>query len=721
MDAFNDAAEKKPEPVTTPTAKVLAAIAKTRRHLALRDAALKQDWKQVEELAEAGGDPMHRSHAALDAILLHDTVVAQRLLVKLKIPSYYRSLSEAPFITAAKTGNLETIEDGIARKVSPEVASRALAVALFNKQETIADLLLRNLPVPDMTDKALFGLLINRPTLYDAAVAGRTERKDLPDYIGHFYASAQLKNHDAMEKTFNLMLANKDKLPLYLMMPGGDEFDGGGPYGDIMHVLLQTEDIGIITRFAENFDKSPFARTTMLHIAAHMAEDHPQLLQQLIEKIGTPATELRSVMAGLGSAGHVDAAKYFIENWPDVVKALPAPVLGVLARHAPVDFVKAVEEKGVPLPAGVKERAKLLSSAIMSEGREAETYLLAHTDLTPELLKELQGNHEYKVQKRAAELGGTLRFEKDNLFWSAVSSSDAAIIGAFPRDPAISTETTWKAGGALREVVKRGDMDLLKDIIAHADWTEDSRKQLVRAALKSQDALEVLAETGFLPAALEESDITEIAENGGAQTLAWLETKGICLTEKLAQEALRIAVHRNAAPMVEYLLAKGPDIEKGLTPLIAAIDNSAEEKTMAALEKWSTRGETCPAPAIAGEIAAGGDLFAGDDSTAVRAAYAGRFAEVMRKAAAKAGFVPEILSETKDKYGNTLLDILGAHGRLGEILEPAALWRTRDARAFIEQNTPALYHAQVDYNPLKAALDLIHLQENARNNRFKLK
>jgi hypothetical protein len=74
----------------------------------------------------------------------------------------------------------------------------------------------------------------------------------------------------------------------------------------------------------------------------------------------------------------------------------------------------------------------------------------------------------------------------------------------------------------------------------------------------------------------------------------------------------------------------------------------------------------------------------------------------------------------KDAKGNTVLDILGAHGKLSDILVPE-LWKDRNAESFIKANTPPCYHAQCDFAGLTAGIAHIRLKERASGLKFKLK
>lgn len=715
MDDFNQAAAKN-EAYSEATKKIMEGITKTRLSIALYDATVKQDWAKAGELIDKGADPMHRSRVAIIEVAKHDTVEAQRLLEKMKVGSYYTDLKDASFVLAAKNGNLATVEDTLTRSVSAKSMSRAVHAALMAGQDSIADLLLKKIKPEDLTEKALFALLVKRPGEFEKATAGRTEKHNLPDFIGYLYHAASIPDHDAMSRALTKMIEHKESLSLYKI--SGD-YDGA-PYGDYFFHLLKTGDQTIVNRFIDNFNKELPYRSSILAISSNLSKEQPTALPFIIAKLKFTPDEIGAAISNVLSKEKPEVAQYFVDNWKEQVKANPTPVLVALAAAEDgAGFIKAVTQDGIALPSKEEDRARILGAALEKGSEQAKDWLRKNVAITPDVLKYLQLSTDYTVQKQAAALGGTMRFNNDSLFWNALQQNDRDAIAAFPREE-ISTATPWRVGYALEEVIKRNDMGLLKDVLAHAKWDEDSRRQVFRTALKSQEALEATAEAGLLPKELKESDLHDIVKNGGPKMMDWLENHGLAFTPELVKEALRLAVHKSSPAMIEHLMAKGVDPANGIVSFISAIDYGADEPTMAAIEKWRMRGEKTSEPSLAETIAQTNDLFSGVDSVAVRAAYADGFAAVMKKAAAAPDFDPQLLLSTKDSHGNTVLEILGAHGKLGDILEPASVWKNRDAVAFIETNTPKPYHAKIDYHGLKAALDLLKLQEGAKNKRFKL-
>jgi hypothetical protein len=199
-------------------------------------------------------------------------------------------------------------------------------------------------------------------------------------------------------------------------------------------------------------------------------------------------------------------------------------------------------------------------------------------------------------------------------------------------------------------------------------------------------------------------------------TLAVLERQGFALPDDLLVQALPLAVKDKSAPMAEYLLGRGVTLAAAEDDIARTIAFHGDAPLLDMLEKWAAREQARPA-ALPADLSDKPALFGGADCPAIRAAYGDRFDEIM--AGADAAFDPQLLVATKDAHGNTVLDILGAHGRLNDVLV-AAVWKDRDAADFIRSQTPPRYHAQCDFDGLSARIRQAGLLARGKN-RFVLK
>lgn len=708
---FNKAAQK------TPQEALLEAVRKTRNSLALTEAVKAQDWQEAARLADAGADPLLRSAQALNALFVSDAPEAVDLADKLDLAPAL-GLEGIPYIMAAQQGDLARVEEGLQKGLNKTTKSNMVFAALRKGRDAAADRVLQDLPVAEMEENALFALLLHRPALYETAA----QNKPPPDYIAHFYNACLLKDAAAMDLALQKMIDNKKSLPLFMFL--GDDFDGGGfnRMLDYTDTVLKSNHLPAIGKYLDNFldDMTP-GRQTVISLACSLEEDQPGILKKVMEHVRPDEYQIR--FAVTNTQNSPETARYFMQNHMAEVKHAPLGVLHALAQEKGDALQKAVEEEGLALPGADTVRAKLIAAAIHAGNAEGEAWLLQKCEMTPELLQELQGSHNYDVIRRAAEIGGEMRFKDDALFWKAAAENDRETIDAFPRQPALSTGTPWRVHAALREVIKRGDFDLLADILKNTDWEEKVKDDVFGICLGSAPAMQAALDAGFTPPEkLDTNETISIARGDGAKTLDWLaENAGIELGDDIAANALRSALQHNAPGMVEYLLANGAGFGKETSFFEYAVREMATEETLQTVEKWITRTETREAPELAADIAGGKPLFGGADSPAVQAAYANRFADIIRHAAKQKSFDPALLVSTADQYGNTVLDILGAHGRLNDVFAAPALWKDGDAVSFIRENSSPLYHDQCDFAGLKAAIDLLRLQDKGRQDRFKLK
>lgn len=708
---FNEAAA----PATAEDA-ILEAVARARRSIALVEAAKRQDWPEVEKLYAAGADLMRNDRAALKEIIKSDSPAAAAALAKMDLPLLPR-IADYPYVTAAGNGNRAVVEKALDRGLSPETLSDMLFMALRGGRDEIAGLVLEKLDKKDIAENALFALLVHRPAVYDAVLA---QKENAPDYLGHFYNACLLKDHAAMEKSLKLMEDNRAALPLYAFIDDFFEDMGFNRRLDFIETVMKSGDFSVTAKFIKSFPEIADGRQTILSVACYNEEQVPGLLKCVTDALQPSEQEVAFALAGtVRGAG---AARFFMSAYPEQARATPRLVLKALAAVQEPDALKdAVEKEGYALPEAAAQQAQLLAAAIAAGNAQAEKWLLSKIPLSPAVVVALQGEGEYKVSKRVAELTGEMRFGDDVLFWKAVSENDRAVVDAYPRDEKLSTAAPWLVHSAVEKTIENGDMELLRDIFTRADWTNDSLARARDACLKSAEALETVAALGHALQKPDNADMISIAAGAGEKTLAFFEGIGLGPSEEVLAQGLRIAVLKNAPGMMGYLLDRGVDMAREKDSILRAVEWQAEEPALQTLEKWITRAKDIPAPGLKDDIAAGKPLFGGPESLAIQAAYAGQFPKVLEEALAAGDFDPSVLASTRDHHGNSVLDILGAHGKLGEVLAAPSLWKNRDAVAFVRENAPEIYHGQCDFGALKAALDILRLQERGRQDRFRLK
>ena len=712
MDAFNT-------PAKPPSAKelLLQVIAGTRASLAMADAALRHDWPEVARLKDAGADPLHRDKAALKELTASDAIPVADILEKTD-PFPYPPLMVYTLARAAERGNLATVAHIIAKNPAPEMLNHGLCAALLAKQPAAADLLLAAIPEDQLRDNALFGLLVARPADYGRITQARTAP---PDYLMHFLNACNVKDAAAIDLALDRMLSNREDTRRRIQWADMDFMDmGGSAVHEMTAHVFESGHLPAIGKFIDNFRDDLMPDFLLLHVALMVAGPQPGVFSFIIDKLNADFGALQAIVAHSATPDRRPAARCLLEKFPEQVKEDSYGVLRAFAGgDTPQEFFDALNA-GVPLPKNEFEMARLFAAAIQAKNDVVAAHLEAAIGKpTPGQLAELQKSHDTDVIFRAAQIGGDWHFRDDALFWRAAAEGRRDILDAMPdaRVP-LQAPMTYQLENALNRAIETKDQALIDEILARTPWTDELRDAAAGTFMASPQYLPLLDKLGYAARPLEDGDMHDIMRGQGKEALAWLLARGFTMDDEAAAAALEIAVKQNEREAVEYLLGSGVTMTEA--PRMATmVELYAAPGTMNLLEKWLRRDDVAPAGDLPARVAAALPDAALD--LGVEAAYAGVFAGVARKIAEAAdGFDPAALCRTKDPLGNSILDILGAHGKLNDILVPE-LWRDRDAVSFIRENAPPCYHGQCDFNGLKAALDQLRLKDLGRRARIGLK
>ena len=715
MDDFNDAAK----PKKTARESLLESIAATRTSIGLAESAQKQDWTAAARFQAQGGDIEHREKAALKALVASDDIAVADIMESTD-SLRYPPLMTYTLVRAAEKGNTATIAHIIAKKPSLDMLNIAACTALMSKQDTAADLLLKAIPETELGNNALFGLLVARPEEYERLVA-LPDRSKAPDYLMHFLNACHFKNNAAIDRSLDKMVAHVEETRRNIQRADMNFMDmGGSMLHEMTAHVFESGHLGAIDKFIDTFRNDMMPNFLLLHVALTVAGTQPEVFAHIAGKLGVKSEEVSAMLLHGAAPERSAAARYLIDTDPEAVKVDSFGVLRCFAGGSkPQDFFDALNA-GIPLPADEKERAQLLATALEAKNETVAAHLEAAIGtLTAAQVAVLQKNTSTEVMLRSAQLSGDWRFKGDALYWRAATDGRQDILDTIPKDGPLSAALPYQLEYALEAAIKRDDKALIDDLMARTPWTDELKDKAVGAFMASPQYLSLIDTLGYAPRPLTDSDVHDIMHGKGAETIGALLDRGFTMDEKVEAAALEIAVKQNERATIEYLLGRSADMEAA-PRLSTMIDLYAEPETLGQLEKWLRRDEVIPAPGLRARIAA--TAPAETFSLGVEATYADVFGAVMQKTAQDnaANFDPAALARTKDAYGNSVLDILGAHGKLNDILVPE-LWRDKDAVTFVRDNVPPCYLEQCDFNGLKASLDLLRLKDLGRRARIGLK
>ncbi len=711
MDAFDKAAEKK----TPAGERLLECIAKAKADLRLAEAAERGDWTETARLYAAGADPSHRDRRAIKALAESDTIAAADILETQRSPMYGTPMIVYALQKAVEKSNLTTVTHIIAKNPSTDILNHGICAALLAKQDEAAELLLRAVPEKDLNDKALFGLLTAQPAEYARLTA--EPGRDC-DYLMHFLNACARKDKAAIDTSLDKMLADQETTRRHLEMMDMDMMDmGTGVLREVTGYVFASGHIPAIDKFIDSFQSHLMPDFLLLHAALAASAEEAHVFPHIVEKLGIKPDMVSLLLMHGAIDDRRPAARFLMEFTPEAAKEACYPLLRVFATaDTPQEFFDALA-KGIPLPADEKGLAQLWIAATEAGNEKIAAHIeAANGPFTPAQIAELQKSASTDIILKAAQLGGDWHARGDALYWRAASEGRQDILDAFPKTEKFQAALSYQLEYAIEGFIKRGDTAGLEDMFARTPWDEGLRKKAEETLIQHPQFLPLLQTIGCAARPLTDKDAHGLVK-GGVAAIEWLGSHGYGMDDKTAVATLEIAARQNARDMLEYLLGRGIRMEEA-ERLPAMIGSYADDATLSVIEKWLRRDQGRPDPGLDARITqtAPEDVF----SLGVAAAYADAFGAVMQRASESAKpFDPAVLG-AKDETGNSILDILGAHGKLNDILVPS-LWRDKDAVAFVNDNVPPCYRDQCDFHGLKAALDQLRLKEMGKRAKLGLK
>lgn len=690
---------------------LLAEMERIARNIDMADAALGKDWARVEKLAAAGADPTYRDMTALRAFA-EDGDLAAALLAQKLATGPLAFMASLPLLTAAEEGRQATVDHILAQNPPDHIVSAALSAALRNDRAAIADQLYARLKGKDLDDEVLADMLIRRPEMYAEATKAR---KEPPDYIVHFMKACEAKDASAIYRALDAMQEHRATLRPNIERHK-EEFEIGMGHQEALMTLVQSGQVPAMARYFENFtDLCPTNLEMFMVIALAVSPTDVNPLQPIVDKFKPDEKTADFAFTYAAQMRNIPALKYLAETFPALAQKNSKDLLGALAAQKTPEAFFGALKSGYAVPRKAVEKAELLAESLMSGNKDVTAHLESTVLFTPAAVVRMQAYHDLRVLRRAAEAIGDWHFRDDLIFWRALGQGDRETLAAFPQDKKISIADRFNVDEGLTLAIAHGDFDLLKMALDRAAWDAPAREHVFMRCLAAPEALAAFDLAAFPVRPLTEHDLKALAAGTKApETLALLEAKGFTAPPV---DALKAAIENSNAPLAEYLLAKGADIIALAPALMETLDRHASREMTDVVGKWAARSRDIPAPDLAARLAAAKaeDLFQGPESLAITAAYAGKFPALMRRAGA---FDPALLASTKDAQGNSVLEILGAHGRVNDVLT-TELWMERDPAAFLQQNLPPRYLPQCDLKGLTAAINQLRLKNRVNDKRLK--
>lgn len=706
-----------------PYAELRAAIRETTANYKMLEAAQTGDWKAMRRALNEGANPTFKGNAAISLLTesLEDEAVA--LMQDIRSP-YLSNLHLIPLAHAATVGDARVVNDMLKKTPPADTIADAAFRALRNGHDAIADTLLERLSPEEYTDRLMMALLLHRPAIFDAALGTEAYPDDLMFYL---VGASIAKDEAAMNHVIDHLAEKKDMLLNRVTFDMRDS--RAVSIEEKISILFSSGHGRAIERFLDTFADILPAPVSLLAIAADTGDAQGALYTRLLEKYPlreAPLHLFTQLAAENNRRPHILALE---KAYPqDAKKASTAMLLSAINTGDAQTFFDTLQS-GYALPEDLSQKARLFNAARAHDLNAVCRHIIDETQDKQALAVLLRlGSNSAAQLKIAAELDGDVHNQNDFLFWCAAREGHTDALSLFAHATDIKAAYPVIVARALKSAALRGDVSLIEHAVAHCDWADKNpaksgvQKEAHRACMATPAALHAAAPlaAGLTGGALDEKDFYAMSAPHFAQVLDELAAQGFAVNTDVMTTALPVALQDASAVMMEEALRRGADLSVHQQSLAFGLNGMASQDVLRTLSKWVERAQTRDCNALQDRISAAPEtaaLFAGEDSLAVHAAYANEFPRILEKTGGT--FDVQKLVSTVDAHGNTLLDILGAHGRLNDIMTPA-LWKDKDAAAFLKSHAAPCYLAQCDFATLAATLHQEKLKER-KHARFTLK
>lgn len=234
-----------------------------------------------------------------------------------------------------------------------------------------------------------------------------------------------------------------------------------------------------------------------------------------------------------------------------------------------------------------------------------------------------------------------------------------------------------------------------------------------------RDIVELLIEHGANVNADDSAAMTAAIMSGEDEIAQLLYDKG----SGIGREALTAAIKKRRADIFESLLRHAPGVDDAYLDTLMELNREEEgaPEITAVLEKWRARTRVVEADPSAFENRRLDELREGEPNGLVRAALSDHFNLVSASLKTHGEKITrDDLVESRDEFGNSALDILGARGRLHQVFD-AILWRGRadEMNALWRKDVPRSYRDKMDFQPVMNATKRLALREGLRGRKLK--
>jgi hypothetical protein len=567
----------------------------------------------------------------------------------------------------------------------------AFAFAVRQKKHDIADLIFSKHLDPHNIDERHFSAAVTsaRQDLYFKLHALTAERGAF--YIQHFETACESEQWDICD--FLLPKIKAEWLD-YRPHDKAQQFD----FEHLVGVVCQA---GRLDYLKALFAVRPLD-TGMLEYV--VAGNNKECLTYVFNQLSLDLAGQAAAVKVAVQQGSDVALRSLLTWYPDVLELmretdhgsgdtqLKGMVFKTFCEHGTSENFFWLLNQGITLPQRANITGLYINLAMSNTHKEKAVvaeYLLEKGTLDQKAIDELRKEETLiPLLKLTAKFDGNPRFNDDQLFWNAAWQGDLETLQSFPAGQKLVVDSQLEAHFAFIAYLKKPE--LFESVFEKIPHDPETLRRVLSSCLKNPEYVPRIVEAGVVPNALGKSELGKIIEGGSLETLHYLEDKGFTYTAEDATLALSGTGVSGSCFAPEYTCFAEHFLARGaLLPVedkaIAFFMDNATKPTTELLMKWYARG-----------------LPFADEA-----------------ALAKPKDTASLL-EIQDAFGNNALDVLGARGRLSEVLTPALWNRAQDAVNFMGEHVPPVYLPQCDFNHLSARISQQNLKASAPKSRIKI-
>jgi hypothetical protein len=675
------------EATTAEIEKILQQGQQRVNQLSMAEAVVAQDWAEVRRLhAEGLADVAEFAYE----IVKFGSMEGFQIIEALPDIDYDRLLMQAISHGQNKIADYILTHKGEYKEEGLNV-DHAFAFAVRQKKTDMADLIFSKHLDPHNIDERHFNAVItnDRKDLYFKLHDIKTRAHRHAFFIQHFESACEAEQWDICDFLLPKMKAEwLDYRPHTL----AQKFD----FEHLVGIVCQT---GRVDYLKALFAVRPLD-TGMLEYV--VAANNKECLTYVFNKFSLGFDGRVAAVKAAVQQGSDVALRSLLTWYPDVLRSmretesssgdaqLKGMIFKTFCEHGTSENFFWFMNQDITLPKRANIIGLYINLAMNNTNKEMAViaeYLMTKGIIDQKAIDELRKEETFiPLLKLTVAFDNNPHFNDDQLFWSAAWQGDLETVQSFPSGQMISVKADIESSFSF--IAYQNKPELFDAVFERIPHDQGTLRRVLSGCIKNFECVQKIVEAGAVPDVLNPVEIRKVIDDGTFETFKYLEDKGFTYADTEIPRAIfnkaLVGYTRGSSDFAEHFLKRGAALPMDDTE-VEFIFKSSDKPTAELLMKWYARA-----------------LPVADET-------------VLTKPKDTAS-----LLNKQDEFGNNALDILGAHGKLSEVLTPALWHRAQDAVQFMDEHVPPVYLKQCDFNHLSARISQQNLKASAPKSRIKI-